>query len=133
MSLIKRDINELRYNAIWLLPKDHNPNYYINLIKNFKALAIGMKRTHLLRELEYITYQKIEKPMGCKVTQVLMTYKNLPYLNSFTRSKNPAYTGINVMKYTIQEWLDDIETWIMQKTIELEPSIRFTLPSKQFM
>lgn len=124
-------MNELRFNAIWLLPKDGNANYYRMLFKNVKAFFYGMERNDLSEELDFLIHEKIEKPMGASINWILNVYKNLPTHNSFTRSKNPIYDNMNIYKETLSVWLDEIETWIFQKVIELEGSIRFTTPARQ--
>lgn len=132
MGLIRRDLNELRYNSLWLLTKE-DPAYYQNLIKNAKAFFYGMGREDLVDELEKEIKAKIETIMGADINLILQVYKNLPYLNAFTRSKNPTYNHINIHKYTIKQWLEEIERWIFQNTIQLEPEIRFTTPARQFI
>jgi len=133
MTLIKRDINELRYNSIWLLSKEGNPDYYKQLIRNAKAFFYGMGRPDLIEELNQYIKTEIEDMMGTSINNVLIAYKNLPYLNSFTRSQNPIYADMNIYKYTIEEWLDKIEEWIFEQAIQLEPEIRFTTPARQFI
>jgi hypothetical protein len=132
MGLIKRDINELRYNSIWLLTKE-DPNYYANLFKNAKAFFYGMDRKKLVDEMDKMIKNNIEEVMGASIELVLYVHKNLPFLNAFTRSKNPLYADINIYKYTITAWLNEIEQWIFQQAIELEGEIRFTTPARQFI
>jgi hypothetical protein len=132
MSLIKRDINELRYNSIWLLTKE-DPNYYANLLKNTKAFFYGMGREDLVKKLDLLIKIRIEEVMGTSIELVLHVHKNLPFLNAFTRSKNPLYADINIYKYTLTAWLNEIEQWIFQQAIELEEEIRFTTPARQFI
>lgn len=133
MALIKRDASELRYNALFLLPKQSNPDYYVMLFKNAKAFFYGMKRPDLVEDLNFIINEKIEKVMGSPISHLLLTYKNLPYLNSFTRSKHPLYHNMNIYKYTLQTWLEEIEDWIFRQVTSLENQIRFSLPSKQYI
>lgn len=133
MPIIRRDINELRYNAIWLLPKDGNPNYYKMLFKNAKAFFYGMEQDQLIEELDIMIKEKIERPMGASINWVLNVYKNLPTHNSFTRSKNPIYDNMNIYKETLSNWLDEVEAWVFQKVIELEHEIRFTTPARQYI
>ena len=132
MSLIRRDQSELRFNSIWLLSKE-DPNYFANLFKNAKAFFYGMGREDLVKEMEYQIKSRIEDIMGTNIELILYVHKNLPFLNAFTRSKNPLYADINIYKYTITAWLNEIEVWIFQKAIDLEGEIRFTLPSRQFI
>jgi len=132
MGLIKRDVNELRYNSIWLLSKE-DPNYYANLFKNTKAFFYGMGKEDLAKEMDVKIKNQIEEVMGTSIELILYVHKNLPFLNAFTRSKNPLYADINIYKYTITAWLNEIEQWIFQNVIELEGEIRFTLPSRQFI
>lgn len=133
MPLIRRDNNELRYNAIWLLPKQQNPDYYLMLFKNSKALFYGVNREDLVRDLDLIIHHKIEKVMGVSIHNLLLTYKNLPYLNSFTRSKNSQYASLNIYKYTIMGWLDEIEQWVFKRCVEIEPNIRFNAPPIKYV
>jgi hypothetical protein len=125
-------LNELRYNSIWLLTKEE-PNYYANLLKNAKAFFYGMEREDLVKELDLLIKRNIEDVMGTSIELVLYVHKNLPFLNAFTRSKNPLYSDVNIYKYTITGWLDEIEEWIFQQAIELEGEIRFTTPARQFI
>jgi hypothetical protein len=132
MGIIKRDVNELRYNSIWLLSKE-DPNYWANLFKNTKAFFYGMGREDLVKEMNQKIKGDIEEIMGTNIELVLYVHKNLPFLNAFTRSKNPLYADMNIYKYTITSWLTEVEQWIFQNVIELEGEIRFTLPSRQFI
>lgn len=132
-SLVRRDINELRYNAIWLLPKQGNGDYYKMLFKNARSLFYGMERFDLALDLDFLIEEKIEKIMGTDAQTILLVFKNLPTHNSFTRSRNPIYEGMNVYKFTIEKWLDEIEGWIMKKVIALEGQIRFSTPARQFI
>lgn len=131
--IIRRDNAEQKYYSLFLLPKDNNPRYFENLIRNAKILYYGLNRKDLIQELDYMLKEMIEKPMGTSIQNVLLVHRNLPTMNSFTRSKNPLYNQENVYKYTIQKWLDDIEMWIFQKAIELEPQIRFSAQPKQYV
>jgi len=129
LNLLK-DGNETRWTSLFLLPKSGNSDYWVMLFKNFKVLCYGLGRGELPEQLDFIIHEKIEKPMGSNIHHILLVYKNLPTLNSFTRSKNPMYAGTNVYKYTIQGWLDEIEQWIFQSVVELEEGIRFSAPPK---
>jgi hypothetical protein len=130
-NLIKRDNNELRYNAIWLLEKDGNPNYYKNLIKNAKAFFFGMEKEEYIAELDKKIKDVLEERVGVDINTILLVYKNLPYLNSYTKSKREAEREEYIYKYTIENWLDEIEVWIFRKAITLEKHIRFTIAPKQ--
>lgn len=132
MGLIKRDVNELRYNSIWLLSKE-DPNYWANLFKNTKAFFYGMDREDLVKEMNEQIKTRIEEIMGTSIELVLYVHKNLPFLNAFTRSKNPLYSDINIYKYTITNWLNEVEQWVFQQAIELEGDIRFSTPARQFI
>jgi len=133
MVLIRRDVSEVRWTALWLLPKQSNPEYWNNLFKNLKAFFYGMGRSDLIEALDIIIYEKIEKPMGVPLQSVLITYKNLPFHNSFTRSRNPLYKGVNIYKYTVSSWLDEIEQWGFEQAMILEKEILFSLPSRQWV
>jgi hypothetical protein len=103
------------------------------LIKNFKAFAYGMNREDLIDDLDFIIREKIEKVMGVSMNQLLMVYKNLPYLNSFTRSKNPMYENMNIYKFTMEKWLEEVEDYVFRKAIQLEGQISFQTPARQFI
>lgn len=133
MPVIRREVNELRFNSLMLLPKQGNVDYYMMLFRNSKNFFYGMQRPDLAEDLDYIIKEKIEKVMGCDIQHVLITYKNLPTLNSFTRSKNPLYANGNIYKYTMQKWLDEIEEWCFRNIFDLEKQIRFTTPARQFV
>jgi hypothetical protein len=132
LTLIKRDINEVRFNALWLLSRE-DPNYFANLFKNAKAFFFGMGREDLVTEMNYQIKTRIEDIMGTSIEMVLYVHKNLPFLNAFTRSRNPLYSDMNIYKYTITAWLNEIETFIFQQAIELEGEIRFTISARQWI
>jgi hypothetical protein len=133
MPLVKRDQNEMRLNAIMLLPKQGNGDYYKMLFRSSKNLFYGLGHPDLVDELDFIIHEKIEKVMGTNINYILLTYKNLPFLNSFTRSKNPLYSEYNIYKYTIEAWLTEVEDWIFRQIAEHEGEIRYTLPPKTFI
>jgi len=132
MSLIKRDMSELRFNSLWLLSRA-DPNYYADLFKNAKAFFYGMDKEDLVKEMDAMIKNRIEDVMGTSIELVLYVHKNLPFLNAFTRSKNPLYSDINIYKYTITDWLNEIQNWIFQQAMELEGQIRFTTVARQFI
>lgn len=119
------DINSEKWLSIWKLNK-YMPDYHETLRKYFINLVGSLKHFELIKELESLIKQHLETPMGATWSQILYVYKNLPYLNSMTKSKNPEYPKEYVMKYELREWLEIIEKWIYSKLIELEPEIRFT-------
>lgn len=133
MGIIRREVSELRFNALFLLPKDNNPHYYMNLFRNAKNFFMGMNRPDLVETLNEIIHEKIEVVMGVDIQTVLLVYKNIPYMNGFTRSKNTKYNHANIYKHTIQGWLDEIEAWIFQQVLSLERLIRFQTPARQFV
>ena len=119
------DINAEKWFSCWKLNPLANPEYYEQLFRYFKSLAAGMKKIELIYELNELLVEKIEKPMGASYQSVLYVYKNLPTLNSFTKSNNPEFPEEYVRKYTIKKWLDEIEAWIFDELVKLEPSINF--------
>ena len=131
-SIIRRDINEVRFNSLWLLSKQE-PSYYADLFKNAKAFFYGMGRADLVDEMEAMIKREIEQVMGSSIELILYVYKNLPYLNSFTRSKNPLYADIDIYKYTLTSWLNEIEKWVFQQAVMLEPQIRFSSRTQQWV
>ena len=119
------DINAEKWFACWKLNPMANPDYYEMLFKYFRSLVAGMGYPNLITELEDMIHEKIEKPMGAEYQAVLHTYKNLPSLNSFTKSLNPEYPTEYVKKHEIKKWLTHIENWIFSELVNLEPSINF--------
>jgi hypothetical protein len=131
MGIIRRDQNELRYNSIWLLTRQ-DPDYFFALIRNAKGFFYGMDRMDLINEMEKMMEDKIENIMGVPIDLILNVHKNLT-LKGFTRSKNPLYADINIYKYTITLWLNELEKFIFQNVTMLENSIRFTTPARQYI
>ena len=130
---MKRDNNEQRFNAIFLLEKQGNPDYYKSLFKNTRAFFYGMKREDLIEELNKLISLKIEKPMGATINIVLFVFKNLPYLNSFTKSRITGKQEEYIYKHTLERWLDEIEAWIFKEVTTLEEQIIFSSPPKQWV
>lgn len=132
MTLLRRDQNELRFNSLFLLSRSDS-NYWKDLFRNAKAFFWGMDRDDLVKELYDMIETLIEKPMGSDIDTVLNVHKNLPTLNSFTRSRNPLHLGENIYKSTITRWLTEIETFIFRTAMSLEEQITFTTPARQFV
>jgi hypothetical protein len=130
MVLMRRDNAELRYNSILLLSKRDNPDYYKELIRNTKLFLYGMKRTDLVTEFEKQIEVEVEKKSGNSIDYILLVYKNLPYLNSFTKNK---LTEEYIYKYELQKWLDKVEEWVFKTIMILEQDIRFVAPPKQWV
>jgi hypothetical protein len=133
MPIYRRDANELSYNAIFLLSKVGNPNYWTQFFKNVRQFFYGMHRDDLVEMLDAIIYEKIEKVMGTKLQMVLLIYKNIPHTNGYTHSKNPVYKDIKIYKYTLEVWLDEIEQWCIRQVMELSLQIRWTTPARQYI
>jgi len=119
------DINSEKWFSCWKLNPLANPEYYEQLFKYFRSLVVGMDKSELIYELNELLAEKIEKPMGASYQSVLYVYKNLPSLSAFTKSNNPEFPDEYVRKYTIKKWLDEIEAWIFEQLILLEPNIKF--------
>jgi len=119
------DIKSEKWLSIWKLNELANPNYYETLFKYFKSLCLSMGRLDLIEELDLLIEDKIEKPMGANIQLVLYTYKNLPALNSITKSNNIDYEYEYVRKIDIKKMLDEVEEWLFQKVTEFEGKIRF--------
>lgn len=119
------DINSEKWFSCWKLNPLANPDYYESLFRYFKSLAAGMNKHELIATLDELLKEKIEKPMGSSYQSVLYVYKNLPSLNAFTKSNNPEYPDEYVRKYTLKAWLDEIEAWIFDQLVILEPQINF--------
>jgi hypothetical protein len=132
LSLIRRDVNEIRFNAIFLLSKS-DPNFWRDLLKNARVFFYGMNQPELIKELDEMVEYLIEKPMGSDINTILLIHKNLPTMNSFTRSRNPLHTGENIYKSTITMWLQKVEDFIYQKAISLEGQIHFGITAKQWI
>ena len=122
---MREDVNQIKYYTIWKL-SPFQPNYWETLFKYTKAFFIGMGHPELVAELNKKIRLEVEDKMGTEISFVLMTYENLPFLNSFTKSKNPELENLYIYKYTIREWLTGIEDWIYEQLGNLEPEIRFT-------
>ena len=119
------DINAEKWFSCWKINQLSNPDYYEDLFRYFNSLCAGMKKTSYIIELKELIRVKIEEPMGSPLQSVLWVYKNLPTLNSFTKSKNPEYRNDYVYKYELKMWLDEIQAWLFDKLVDLEPEIRF--------
>lgn len=122
---ISFDINSEKWLSIWKLNPLYNPNYYETLKKYFESLCHGMGKPELIQELNALIKEKLEEPLGSNWQSILFTYKNLPALNSMTKSRNPEYHAEYVRKYELKQWLEDIETWIFKELVQMEPEIRF--------
>jgi hypothetical protein len=130
MVLMRRDNAELRYNSILLLSKRDNPDYYKELIRNTKIFLYGMKREDLVLEFEEQIKDNIEKKSGSSIDYILLVYKNLPHLNSFTKNR---LTEEYIYKHELQKWFDKVEEWVFKKLMILEQDIRFVAPPKQWV
>ena len=119
------DINAEKWFSCWKINPLANPDYYETLFRYFKSLCAGMKRVDLIIELDRLIEEKVESPMGSPLSAVLWVYKNLPALNSFTKSNNLDYVNEYVRKYELKTWLDEVEGWVFDRLVELEPQIRF--------
>ncbi len=119
------DINSEKWLSIWKLNKLANPDYYETMRKYFVSLCYSMNRKELIVELDALIKETLEVRMGTNFQMILYTYKNLPALNSFTKSRNNEYPFEYVRKYELQEWLDEVERFIFDKLVEMESDIRF--------
>jgi len=122
---VSYDINSEKWLSIFKLNSLSNPQYYEDMRKYFNSLCMGMGHLDLIEELNALIRTTIEEPMGSDWNVILFTYRNLPALNSFTKSRNPDYPVEYVRKYEIKIWLDKIESWIFQKLVGMETDIRF--------
>ena len=123
--MIREDPNQYRWQAIYSL-NEFQPKYWHTLFKYAESFFGAMRRPELIDEMTKMIRVKVEIPMGSPIYLILYTYDNLPSLNAFTRSLNPAFEGKYIYKYTIESWLKEIERWIFQRIMEIEPTIRFT-------
>src|SRR4030065_1333515 len=122
--VIRTSPDELKWFSIWQL-SPYMPGYYRQLFKYSTSLFRGLGKEELVQELETkITF--IATEMGRPIQYVYWVYDNLPALNSFTKSMNPKYEDGYIYKHTIKRWFDEIEDWVFNKIVELEPEIRFT-------
>lgn len=122
---IAYDINSEKWLSIWKLNSLANPNYYETMKKYFVNLCLSLGLTDLADDFLFLIADRIEKPMGASFEAVLFAYKNLPALNSMTKSRNPDYPNEYVYKYELKNWLDSVETWVFEKLVMIEPLIRF--------
>ena len=121
---IREDPNQQKWYSIWGL-SPYMPNYYRTLFKYSKSLFLGMQRPDLIEHLDKQLI-KIEQKMGTGMGYIFWVYENLPALNSFTKSLNPAFSDNYIYKHQIATWFQEIEDWVFQTLVELEPHIRFT-------
>jgi len=119
------DIKSEKWLSLWKLNPLADPDYHDKLFKYFKSLCMSMNRIDLIMELDYKIKEGVEDKLGTNINLALWVYKNLPALNSMTRSRNPAYKTEYVYKLEIKMWLDNIESWIFGQLVEFEPTIRF--------
>lgn len=122
---ISYDINSEKWLSIWKLNKLANPDYYETMRKYYENLCKSLGREDLIQELNNLIQEKIEKPLGNKWQNILITHKNLPSLNSITKSHNPEYPEEYIYKYQLNEWLESIEKHIFNQLVQLEKNIRF--------
>lgn len=133
-GLIKRDNNELRYNAVLLLEKEGNSVYYKKLFRNTKFFFYGLGREDLIKEMENIISEKVCSRTGKDINEVLSDYEGM-----VLKGRKFVLSGINVesrkylMKKDLEKWLDEVEDWIMRKMTLLESHVRFTIPPKQWV
>jgi len=118
------DINSEKWLSIWKLDNMNNPLYYETMIKYFKNICFSLGREDLVLKIDIFIKDTIEDFMGASLTAILFTYRNLPALNSFTRSRNPSVNR-EIYKYELKMLLDDVEKKVFFWLIELEGSIRF--------
>lgn len=119
------DIKSEKWLSIWKLNPLGDPDYYEKLFKYFRSLCHSMNQQGLVEVMEEKIKTTVEERMGTELSMVLYVYKNLPALNSMTRSKSPTYHQEYVYKSEIKRWLDDIEEWIFDELVGFETSIRF--------
>ena len=84
-----------------------------------------MKREDLILALDNKIYEEVEERLGTNINMALYVYKNLPALNSFTKSKSASYKNDYVYKSEIKKWLENIEDWIFAQMVSFERLIRF--------
>lgn len=131
MTILRIDPNERRYHNLLEIIKigEEIPNYYEVLFDNARNLFYGLNRPDLVKEFDELISSRLEKKMGRRIDIILHTYKNLPYLNSYTR--HPLNADVEFRKYDIRFILRGISHWVMMRMQEVEPMIRFTLLPKQ--
>ena len=122
--VLREDINQVKFLSIWQL-SPMMPMYHRTLFKYSKALFIAMYRKDLAEDLDQQLI-KIAEKMGTNIGFVYWIFENMPALNSFTKSKNPKYSEGYIYKYTMAEWFNEIEDWVFEALIQIEPQIRFT-------
>lgn len=131
MALLRIDPNERRYNNILEIIKlgEELPNYFEVLFDNCRNLFYGVGKPELADELDKMINDNLEIKLGQKIDVILYTYRNLPYVKSYTT--HPLNTEMHFHKYEIRRILKDVASWIMRKLPECEQEIRFTLLPKQ--
>lgn len=122
---IKYDFNAEKYKLLYSMSKLSHPDYYQDLIRQFKSLAYSMGDEEGIRILNDKIYRTIEKPIGRPINVILMTYKNMPALNSMSRVYNEEAPKPYIYKYELKGLLDAIEDYIFERAQRYEGSIRF--------
>jgi len=127
MGIVRIDENVSKYQSIWLMSSAPIPDQYKTAFRYFKNLCMSLERYDLIRQLDKHINELIEKPLGADLDIVQMIYKNMPYMNSFTRT-HTDYTdilGAKIYKYQIKQRFETIMDWIFIQLVQLEPRIKF--------
>jgi len=92
-----------------------------------RNICISLNRPDLIEEMDNMVKELIEKPMGANLDTVQMIYKNMPYLNSFTRTQSEYIDemGMRIYKWQIKERFEKIIDWMFIQLVALEPEIKF--------
>ena len=121
---VREDINQTKYLSIWQL-SPFSPQYYRTFFKYTRALFISMRRRDIVEELDE-KLKNIESKMGTNIGYIYWVFENMPSLNAFTKSRNPKYQQGYIYKHTMAQWFQEIEDWVFENLIQIEPQIRFT-------
>lgn len=103
------------------------PDQYRIACRYFRNICMSLDRYDLIEELAQLIKDKLEKPLGADVDTIQMIYKNMPYLNSFTRTQSEYVDelGSKIYKYDIKKRFEEVMDWMFTQLVQLEPSIRF--------
>lgn len=127
MPIVAIDPQVEKYRSVWLISQSPIPDAYRIGFRYFKNICMSLGRYDLIQQLDQRVLEEIERPLGVDLDTVQMIYKNMPYLNSYTRTQS-AYIdelGTKIYKYQIKKRFETIMDWIFTQLVQLEPDIRF--------
>jgi hypothetical protein len=127
MGILRVDPNSEKYRSVWLVGQSAMPNQYQTAFRYAKNIFLSLGRNDLIRQLDALIKREIEDPLGCDLNRAQIIFKNMPFLNSFTRTDSQYVDelGVKIYKWQIQQRFETIMDWVYQQMVYLEGSIRF--------